>query len=322
MTRFPRLLTAVALAALIPSVVGGQSSRYPAREVSLIVPADPGSGLDLLGRAFAKALKGPLGQPIVVQNVPGASSTGLVRLHDSRPDGYTLGVVGSFALTTPLSGAVVFRPTDLTYLAHLAKDTFVLAVPANSPYRSPRDYAAASSGVVPPLAIAVAGKGTLSHVAAASLAQVGAVNLTIVPSVGSMASLGAILNGTVASAILVQSEVTPHLGHDRGPRVLATFGDVRSAKLPDIPTAAEQNMSGLPTGPWRGLAAPPGLPEPIRSTLAAAITNASEDPEWKAFVQRQGLTGRLLTGAELDRYLDAETGALRLTMQSLGLLTR
>ncbi|MGH7334845.1 MAG: tripartite tricarboxylate transporter substrate-binding protein, partial [Candidatus Rokuibacteriota bacterium] len=224
--------------------------------------------------------------------------------------------------TTTLGGVVPFGPKDLTYLAHLAKDTFVLAVPAGSPYRSLRDYVAAGSGVVPPLPIATAGRGTLSHVAAASLAQVGAVNLSIVPSPGSMGSLRAILDNAVASAILVQSEVAPHLGPGRGPRVLATFGDIRSARLPDIPTAAEQNMSGLPSGPWRGLAAPPGLPEPIRAILVAAITKACEDPHWKAFVQRQGLTGALLTGAELDRYLDGETGALRLTMQSLGLLAR
>jgi tripartite-type tricarboxylate transporter receptor subunit TctC len=113
-----------------------------------------------------------------------------------------------------------------------------------------------------------------------------------------------------------------HVGPGRGPRVLATFGDIRSARLPDIPTAQEQNLSGLPSGPWRGLAGPPDLPEPMRAGLVIAITKAYEDPQWKAFVQRHGLTGSLRTGAELERYLEAETGALRLTMQSLGLLAR
>jgi len=188
-----------------------------------------------------------------------------VRFHDAKPDGYTLGVVGSFAMTTTLGGVVPFGPKDLSYLAYLARDTFVLAVSATSPYRTMRDYVAAGTGVVPAVVVAVSGKGTLSHVAAASMAQVGAMNLSIVPSAGSMASLGAILDNRVASAVLVQSEVAPHLSPGRGPRVLATFGDIRSARLPDIPTAQEQNMSGLPSGPWRGLAGPPGLPQPIRA---------------------------------------------------------
>lgn len=323
MTPCPRLCMKLgfAVALLLPLAAAAQE-RYPSRAVTLVVPADAGSSLDLLGRVFGDAMKSTLGQPLVVQNVPGVTANGLVRFHDAKPDGYTLGIVGSFAMTTTLSGAVPFGPKDLSYLAYLAQDTFVLAVPASSPYRTLRDYVAAGSGVVPPVPIATAGKGTLSHVAAASMAQVGAMNLTILPSPGSMASLRAILDNRVASAILVQSEVAPHLGPGRGPRVLATFGDIRSARLPDVPTAQEQNMSGLPSGPWRGLAAPPGLPEPIRAVLVGAITKAYEDPQWKAFVQRQGLTGSLRTGAQLERYLDGETETLRLTMQSLGLLAR
>jgi len=308
--------------ALLLPLTAETQERYPNRPVTLMVAADAGSSLDLLGRAFGDALKSALGQSVVVQNVPGATANGLVRLHGAKPDGYTLGVVGSFAITMPLSGEVPFGPKDLSYLAYLANDTFVLAVPASSPYRTLRDYMAAGTGVVPAVVVGVSGRGTLSHVAAASMAQVGAMNLSIVPSAGSMASLRGILDSRLASAILVQSELVPHLGPGRGPRVLATFGDIRSARLTDIPTAQEQNMSGLPSGPWRGLAGPPGLPQPIRAALVTAITKAYEDPQWKAFVQRQALTGSLRTGAELERYLEGETGALRLTMQSLGLLAR
>jgi tripartite-type tricarboxylate transporter receptor subunit TctC len=323
MTSCRRLFATLVLgSALVLPLMTEAQGPYPNRPVALIVPSDAGSSLDLLGRTFANALGSALGQPVVVQNVPGVTANGLVRLHGAKPDGYTIGVVGSFAITTPLSGAVSFGPTDLSYLAYLTKDTFVLAVPASSPYRTLRDYMAAASGVVPAVVVGVSGKGTLSHVAAASMAQVGALNLSIVPSAGSMASLKGILDGRLASAILVQTEVAPPVDPVRGPRVLATFGDIRLARLPDVPTANEQNMSGLPSGPWRGLAGPPGLPQPIRAALVSAVSKASEDPQWKRFVQGQDLTGSLRTGAELERYLEAERGALRLTMQSLGLLAR
>jgi tripartite-type tricarboxylate transporter receptor subunit TctC len=319
--RWPLVALGFALAALAPLTVTAQE-RYPSRAITLVVPADAGSSLDLLGRAFAEALRSPLGQSIAVRNVPGATAGGLTQLHAAAADGYTLGVVGSFAITTTLGGGVPFGPGDLSYLAHLGRDTFVLAVPAGSPYRSLRDYLAAGSGVAPPVPIAISGKATLSHVAAGSIAQVAAMNLAPVPSAGSMASLGAILDNRVASAILVQSEVAPHVGTGRGPVILATFGDTRSTRFPGIPTAAEQNLSGLPPGPWRGLAAPPGLPQPIKATLIAAIAKAYEDPQWKAFHQRHSLSGGLRTGAELDRYLEGEVESLRLTMMSLGLLAR
>ena len=193
MIRRRPLLVQLALAGtlLLSSTVVAQE-RYPAKAVTLIVAGSAGDNLDLAGRAFADALKSSLGQSVVVQNVPGAMTGGLTRLHDAPSDGYTLGMVGSFAITAPLSGGVRFGPRDLSYLAHLGRDTFVLAVPPASPYRTLRDYLAAGSGVTAPVSIGTAGQGTLSQVAAASIAQVAAVNLSIMPFPGSAGVLGAI----------------------------------------------------------------------------------------------------------------------------------
>ena len=308
-------------AVLLSATVAAQE-RQPTKIVTLIVAGSAGDNLDLAGRAFADALKASLGQSVVVQNVPGAMTAGLARLHDAAPDGLTLGMVGSFAITVPLSGGVPFGPRDLSYLAHLGRNTFVLAVPSGSPYQTLRDYLAAGSGVTPPVSIGTAGAGTLSHVAAASIAQVAAVNLNIMPFPGSAGVLGAIRENRVASAILVQSEISPHAAHGVGPRPLATFGDIRSARFPSVPTGAEQNLTGTPAGPWLGVGAPPGLAEPVRKALVAAITQACDDPKWKAFVQGQSLTGGLMTGSTLDRFVDSEIEALRVTMRSLGLLVR
>jgi tripartite-type tricarboxylate transporter receptor subunit TctC len=312
---------AVAVFLLLGSPVLAQE-RPPVRTVTVIVAGNQGEGLDQAGRIMAAALAANLGQTVAVQNVPGAMTAGLARLRDAAPDGLTLGMVGSFAITAPLSGAVPFGPRDLSYLAHLARDTFVLAVPQASPYRTLRDFLAAGSGVTPPVGIGTAGAGTLAHVAAASIAQVAAVNLNIVPFPGPAALWTAVRDNRVASGVLLQSEISPHFSRGVGPRPLAVFGDIRSSRLAGVPTAAEQNLTGTPAGPWIGIGAPPGLTEPARKGLVAAITKAADDPKWKAYVQAQGLAGGLLTGATLDRFIDSDIESLRVTMQSLGLLVR
>jgi len=320
MIRSRPLLVKLALAGvlLLWSTAWAQE-RYPARPVTLIVPGSAGDGLDLAARALAESLQANLGQTVAVVNVQGAMTNGLTRLHDAAPDGYTLGMVGSFAITAPLSGGVRWGPKDLSYLAHLGRATFVLAVPSGSPYRTLRDYLSAGSGVGSPIAIGTAGAGTLSHVAAASIGQVAAVNLAITAFQGTAALRTAVGENRVASGFLLLSDVGGGAG---GPRPLATFGDIRSPRFPDVPTAAEQNLSGVPSGPWLGVGGPPGLPEPVRKTLVAAIVKASEDAKWKALVQRQGVTGSFMTGSDLDRFVDSDIEGLRVTMQSLGLLGR
>jgi tripartite-type tricarboxylate transporter receptor subunit TctC len=322
MRRRPILEMLSLVGALLVCAPGAAQERPSGKAITLIVAGSAGDGLDLAGRAFAEALTSTLGQPVAVQNVSGAMAAGLVRIRDAAPDGSTIGMVGSFAITGPLSGTVPFGPKDLSYLAHLGRDTFVLVVPAGSPYRTLRDYLAAGSGVTPPMSIGTAGPGTLSQVAAASIAQVAAVNLAITPFPGSAGVLSAIRDNRVASAILLQSDIGPHAAHGAGPRPLATFGDVRLARLSSVPTAAEQNLSGTPAGPWLGVGAPPGLADPVRRTLVTAIERAAEDPRWKAFVQRQGLTGSLMTGPTLERFIESDVEALRVTMRSLGLLVR
>lgn len=321
MMRRRRLLGMLPLVGLLCFCSTGEGEeRPPGKAVALIVSGSAGDGLDLAGRAFAQVLATSLGRPVSVQNVPGGMTLGLARIHDADPDGSTLGMVGSFAITAPLSGAVPFGPKDLTYLAHLGRDTFVLAVPPASPYRTLRDYLAAGSGVTPPVGIGTAGPGTLSQVAAASIAQVAAVNLSIMPFPGSAGLLAAIRDNRVASAVLLQSDIQSPAGS--GPRPLAVFSDIRLVRLPGIPTAAEQNLSGVPAGPWLGVGAPPGIAEPVRGTLVAAIARAAEDPKWKAFVRRRGLTGSLMTGPRLERFIYSDVEGLRVTMQSLGLLAR
>jgi len=109
------------LLALTSISPGCAQEKYPGRHVTVIVPMNPGGGTDLAGRAFVEALKKQLSQGFAVENVPGAGSAiGTTKLHDSKPDGCTLGMVGGFLVSTSLLGAAKFPATDLTHIARRA----------------------------------------------------------------------------------------------------------------------------------------------------------------------------------------------------------
>lgn len=146
--------------------------RYPSRPITAIVPMNPGGGTDLVGRAFAEALKKQLNQNIVVENVPGAGSAiGTTKLHGSKPDGHTLGVIGGFLVSTSLLGAAKFPATDLTHIARLSQETFVLSVKADAPWKTLQDIIDASKKEPGKITLGTAGSGALTHLAAEALNQ-------------------------------------------------------------------------------------------------------------------------------------------------------
>ena len=316
-----RLAAAFALVlALGAAGLAAAQEKYPSQPVTLIVPFNAGGGTDLVARAFAEALKKELGQPVTVQNLPGAgSAVGTTKLHGSKPDGYTLGMVGGFLVTTSLRGAAKFPATDLTHLARLSLETFVLAVPAASPSRTLAEYLDASRKAPGTISVGTAGAGALTHLAAEALSQKTGARLNVVHFAGGAKEIAAVLGGHVNGGVFSQVEVLPHVGASGGLRVLATFGEQRSEKLPEVPTLKEAGIAGVPPGPWQGIAAPRGLPEPVKATLVAAIARASQDAEWKAFLAKSGLASPVLTGPAVDAFLASEIGSLGALLKSVGL---
>ncbi len=308
---------AVAAASLLPAPAGAQD-RYPSQPVTLIVPFNAGGGTDLVARAFAEALKIQLGQPVTVQNLPGAgSAVGTTKLHGSKADGYTLGMTGGFLITTTLRGQAKFSALDLAHLARLSLETFVLAVPAASPYRSLGEYLEAARKAPGSVSLGTAGAGALTHLAAAALAQKSGARLNIVHFAGGAKEVAAVLGGHANSGVFSQVEVLPHAGAGGGLRVLATFGETRSEKLPAVPTLKEAGIAGVPAGPWQGLAAPKDLPAAQKATLVAAIMRAAQEASWKGFLQQSGLQSHFLTGPDLDAFLKQEIETLGALLKSV-----
>ncbi len=314
-----RLVLGIGLGVLSALLVlpGWAQERYPAKALSVIVPMNPGGGTDLVGRAFAEALKKQLGQSIVVENVAGAGSAiGTTKLHGSRPDGYTLGVVGGFLVSTSLLGAAKFPATDLTHLARLSQETFVLAVKADAPWKTLGDFAGASKRESGKVTLGTAGSGALTHLAAEALSQRTGAGFNIIHFAGGAKELTAVLGGHVRGGVFSQVEVLPHASL----RTLAVFGEKRSDKLPGVPTLRELGIQGVPPGPWQGLAAPKGLPDPVKKTLVEAAAKASQDPAWIDFLAKSGLSPAFLSGPELDAFIRQEVEMIGGLLKSTGLL--
>ena len=295
--------------------------RYPAKPVSVIVPMNPGGGTDLVGRAFAEALKKQMGQSVVVENVPGAGSAiGTTKLHGSRPDGYTLGVVGGFLVSTSLLGAAKFPVSDLSHIARLSQETFVLAVKADAPWKSLAEYAEASKKEPGKVTLGTAGSGALTHLAAEALNQKTGAKFNIIHFAGGAKEIAAVLGGHVSGGVFSQVEVLPHGGADGKLRTLAVFGETRSEKLPGVPTLKELGIQGVPPGPWQGLAGPKALPEVVKKSLIEAAAKAGQDPAWLDFLEKNGLSGAFLSGPELESFLKQEVETIGALLKAIGLL--
>ena len=313
-------VTAAVLAVFLIAPVCAQE-RYPAKPVSVIVPMAPGGGTDMVGRAFAEALKKQLGQSFIVENVAGAGSAiGTTKLHGSKADGYTLGIVGGFLVSTSLQGAAKFPATDLTHIARLSQETFVLAVLADSPWKTVADYVEASKKEPGKVTLGTAGSGAMTHLAAEALNQKTGAKFNLIHFAGGAKEITAVLGGHVSGGVFSQVEVVPHSGAGGKLRVLAVFSDKRTDKLPAVPTLKEQGIQGVPPGPWQGLAGPKGMPEPVKKTLAEAAAKASEDREWQDFLSKNGLTTSFLAGPEMDAFLNQEIEMIGGLMKAIGLL--
>ncbi len=295
--------------------------RYPSRPITAIVPMNPGGGTDLVGRAFAEALKKQLNQNIVVENVPGAGSAiGTTKLHGSKPDGHTLGVIGGFLVSTSLLGAAKFPATDLTHIARLSQETFVLSVKADAPWKTLQDIIDASKKEPGKITLGTAGSGALTHLAAEALNQKTGAKFNVIHFAGGAKEITAVLGGHVSSGIFSQVEVLPYGGAEAKLRTLAVFSDKRTEKLPEVPTLKELGILGVPQGAWQGLAAPKGIPDAVKKTLVEAATKASQDPDWLGFLSKNGLTATFLTGPEHDAFIQREIETIGGLLKVIGLL--
>jgi tripartite-type tricarboxylate transporter receptor subunit TctC len=277
MKKLPFLLAlAVMLAVLQP---GAQAQGYPNRPIRLVVGFPPGGGTDVVARIIAPRLAENLGQPVVIENRPGATGTvAAAMVARSPPDGYTLmmGHVSVNAIAPSL-----FPNLQYDVLRDFAPITLTASVPhfivvhPSLPIMSVQELIAAAKAQPGRLSFPSAGNGSTPHLAGEMFKVLAGVNLIHVPYKGSGQSMQDLLAGQHQAAFDTMPASSPHVRSGRM-RLLAVSSAKRLADFPDVPTVEEAGVPGYRISTWYGLFAPAGTPPEIVSRLHAETAKAMQ----------------------------------------------
>ena len=282
---------ALALAALLAQAGGAVAQSYPNRPVRIVVPFAAGGGIDSVSRPLAQQLSGILGQPVVVDNRPGAAGNiGLEHVADAAPDGYTLLHANSGVLVTNpiLYTKLRVQPErDLTPIGQVTTDPLLYIVPASLPVRTLRefvDYAKARPGQV---SFGSGGAGGVTHLVGELFAMRAGVQLIHVPYRGAAPALTDLIAGRIQLMFDTLGLIQSHQGAG-SIRLLAVATPERAPMLPDLPTAAEAGVPGAEVNSWQALVAPARTDPAIIATLTAALKQALASPELSRLYAERG----------------------------------
>lgn len=267
-----RLLAAMAAAgaaAALPLVARGQSA-WPARPIRMIVPFPPGSSPDLIARLLTERLAASLGQPVVVENRPGAGGNiGTGQVARAAPDGYTLlfTINGPLVTAPTLSRHLNYDPMrQLAPITLVATSPNVLVVDPNLGVRNLREFVALARSRPGALNYGSVGNGSAAHLAMEQLKSRAGIALEHIPYPGFPQIAAAIIAGQIQAGFMVPAIAMPQVQAGRL-RVLAATTTGRTALLPDVPTVAESGYPGFEAISWQAVLAPAGTPRAIIDRL-------------------------------------------------------
>ncbi len=290
-------------------VFNGQQSfaAYPDKAIRLIVPFAPGGGTDQISRALGAGMAKALGQPVVIENKPGAGTViGMDTVARSAADGYTL-VMATFAhavnpslqLKLPYDNDRSFDP-----IALVARGPNVLAVRSESPYRTVEAIIAAAQANPGVLTYASQGNGTSAHLAGEMFINLAKVELTHVPYRGAGPAMTDLLGGQVDLFFGTAAAVSPLMASGKL-RAIAVTSALPSPAFKDVPTVSA-TIPDYAVESWYGLYAPAGTPKEVISILHSAIAQAVKAPDFVKKVEHEGLTIAVGSPGELQMYVQGE----------------
>jgi tripartite-type tricarboxylate transporter receptor subunit TctC len=269
---------AAVLAALLASSAHAQ---YPNRPVKLIVPFPPAGATDVVGRLLAMKLGERLGQPVVVDNKPGAGGTiGSDLAAKSAPDGYTILIATSSTHSIgPMLQKLPYDPIkDFSPITHVANVPNVLVVSPTLPVKSVQELVALAKAKPGQLNFASSGVGTIVHLNAELFKLISGTDIVHIPYKGTALSITDVASGSVAMLFDSLASVMPHIKSGKV-KPLAVNASRRQSLLPDIPTLAEAGMPQFDRYTWFGVFAPAGTPRDIVAKLHAEIIAALQAPD-------------------------------------------
>ena len=284
-----------------------------AQPISIVVPFPPGGLADVMARLVGEQLRERLGQPVVIDNRPGAGGIVGARLvAGAAPDGTTLLLDASGHTVAPflIRGLNFDYASGFTPISHVMLIPQMLIVPPNSPYTSLPQLLAAAKAAPGRITYGSSGNASAPHIAAAVLVNRAGVEMTHVPYRGGGPALQSLLAGDLDFVFATVASATA-LARDGRVRALAASSARRITALPEVPTVAEQGFPGYDQNEWNGLWGPAGLPAEAVQRLHAACLHALADEAVKARLAALGAIGLGTTPAEFTAFLarDREANA-------------
>jgi tripartite-type tricarboxylate transporter receptor subunit TctC len=282
--------------------------KWPAKQITYVVPFAAGGTTDILGRIIAQKLGPALGTTVIIDNKPGAGGNiGSDFVAKAAPDGNTIlgGTISSHAINTSLYSKMPYDPVKnfqpITLIGMLPN---VLVVNANSPYKTVKDVIAAAKAKPDSIAFGSSGNGTSQHLSGELFKSLAGINMLHVPYKGSAPAMQGLM-GEQVTLVFENAVAAIPLVQSGKLRALAVTSGKRYSGLPDVPAIAE-SLPGYEIVSWQAVFAPAGTPQPVVQRLATEIARIIHEPDIKARLSTLGVEPSGAGPAELGAFQKAE----------------
>ena len=311
---------------LVAALPASAQDNYPSKPIKWIVPYPPGGIPDRLARAYAIRLAQAWGQPVVVENKPGANSLiGGKALGEEPADGYTLLMITSVVAvghtlyptaSWPAHPLDVFAP-----VSSMIKLTNVVVVPADSPYKSMADLIAASKAAKDPVQYGVPSLGSSVHLGMELLAQRTAMKVAGVPYKGGPDLAMNLIGGHIGLGADNLTNSLPHIRSGKL-RALMVMSPQRNPVIPDVPSTTDVGYGDFESSSWQGVAVKVGTPKPIVDKLSREIVRISKLPEVRKLFEEQGDQLVSSTPEEFAALIRHEAGTMTAVLKRLNITSQ
>jgi tripartite-type tricarboxylate transporter receptor subunit TctC len=310
------------IAALGLASTGAAAQDYPTRLIRIVVAQAPSSGPDLTARALGQKLTESWGQPVIVENRPGANGIiGGEMVAKAKPDGYTLllGVPSAMTVNQFVYRKMPYDPVrDLAPITQIATNTFGVVVTPSLPARSIKELVALGKARPGDLTYASAGIGNLTHLAGELFSQAAGIKMLHVPYKGTTPAQIDVMSGQAALMFVSMRGIAEHVAAKKA-RLLATMGEKRDPAFPATPTLAESGYPGVVVVGWNGLLAPAGTPKAILDKLSREIGRHLSVPEFRDRMASLGADPSPGTPEAFGAFIKAEADKWHKVIRAIGL---
>ena len=319
MNRRSTLLAALLLSSAVAAFAQGS---WPTRSITMIVPFPPGGLADLVARPVAEAMSRELGQPVVIENKGGAGGgIGMGLAAKAKPDGYTILMALSSLTVLPeadviLGRAPMFALNDLRPVARYTADPTVLAVRADSPWKTVQDFVDDAKKRPGAINYGSSGNYGTMHVPMEILTQATGSKLTHVPFTGAGPAVVALLGGQIEAVSTGPATVLQHVKAGKI-RVLGHWGNGKLASMPDVPSLKDAGFNAE-YAQWSGLFIPSATPEPVAQRIRAAARAAAQDAKVKEVILGAGSPIQFQDSPDFEKYVQADAKRMVDVVKKIG----